>query len=133
MTARSVMAVVSLPACRFDSVHAVTNHSGIRAGSLARASRKREMKSRELYWDETSDDLSPSVVALVRSRARARAKVMSGAVFVGDRRLTIGFLAQNFSIHGMLPACLYISVFLVTSDPWNTIRSRRGLGLREPG
>lgn len=105
MTALSVMAVVSLPACRLDRVHAVMNHSGIRAGSLARASRKREMKSRELYWADTDDFSSDE--ALVRSFARARANVISGKVFVGDRRLTIGFLAQNFSIHGMLPACFY--------------------------
>ena len=63
------------------------------------------MKSRELYWAETDDFSSDE--ALVRSLARARAKVISGKVFVGDRRLTIGFLAQNFSIHGMLPACSY--------------------------
>lgn len=105
------MAVVSLPACRLDKVHAVMNHSGIPEGFLARASRNRDMKSRELYWAETDFSFEEM---LVRSLVRAKANVMSGKVFVGDRRLTMGFLAQNFSIHGIFPAFFGGSEFPTT-------------------
>lgn len=129
MTALSVMAVVSLPACRLDKVHAVMNHSGIPSGFFARASRNREMKSRELYW--AFDDFSSFDEAFVRSRARARAKVISGNVFVGNSRLTIGFLVQNFSIHGMLPACyncFSFSDYIQSSDRGLNTRGGGGLG-----
>lgn len=99
--ARSMMAVVSLPAKTFDVAQAVKNHSGIE-GSLALASMNRDMKS--LEFCKVADFSSPGYpVFSVRSLALAMAKATTGDVFAGSILLTKGFLVHTLSSQDIWP------------------------------
>src|ERR1044071_2878537 len=98
MIDRIMMAVVSLPARTLDVVHAVTNHSGI-SGFLTLASRKRDMKSLELYGVAVFS-ASPTFVL---SRALASANFTMGESLSGSNRRTKRFLIHNLSSQGICP------------------------------
>ena len=97
--ARSMIAVVSLPANTFDVAQAVKNHSEIE-GSLALASMNRDMKSLEFC---KVADFSSSPVFSVRSLALATAKATTGEVFAGSILLRNVFLVHTLSSQDIWP------------------------------